>query len=180
MSEEIDKHKRILIVGDSGRGKTFLADALSEKLTIKSYSTDDFFWKVKFTVPEDKQKSIEEISKIYRQKSWIVEGSTRSLISEGIDKADVVIHLVYPNIFAQFWTLFKRNLGRKEESLLDLLRLFKHLLFKRYKIGAQSGKEGIDKMLVPYKNKVILFSSFDEINNFVERLWLLKSGRQSE
>lgn len=35
--------KRVLIVGDSGRGKTTFAKHLSESLNIQAYSTDDFF-----------------------------------------------------------------------------------------------------------------------------------------
>ena len=57
-------HKKILILGDAGRGKTTFAEKLSKKISIPYYSTDDFFWKVKFTEANDKAKSVEEISNI--------------------------------------------------------------------------------------------------------------------
>ena len=41
---------RILIIGDSGRGKTVLARKISEKLGIPAYSTDDYLYEMKFTV----------------------------------------------------------------------------------------------------------------------------------
>lgn len=162
--------KRILIVGDSGRGKSTLAKRLSEKLKIKHYSTDDFFWKVKFTVAEDKLTSLNNVLKIYNQKSWIVEGSTRSLIKEGIETSDKIIYLVYPNIFAQFWTLFKRKLTRKEERWRDLLGLYKHLIMKRFKFGSQRKKVALDEILQPFSQKIIRLTNFKEINSFVNNL----------
>lgn len=166
---EINSYKKILIVGDSGRGKSTLAKSLSQKLNIRHYSTDDFYWKTKFTIPENKKINIKNISKIYRRDSWIVEGSTRSLIKEGIVKSDIIIHLVYPNLFSQFWTLFRRKPTRKEEHWLDLFKLYKHLICKRYKIGPQKDKVGLDEMLYPLKKKVIRLSSFGEIDQFLEK-----------
>lgn len=167
LNSDVTKFKRILIVGDSGRGKSTLSMVLSKKLGIKHYSTDDFYWKVKFTVPEEKQASIDNISKIYKQKSWIVEGSTRSLVKEGIDKSNIIIYLVYPNLLSQFWYLFRRNLTRKNEKMLNLLRLYRHLIYKRYKIGPQKDKMGLDDMLLSFEDKIVKLGSFGEIDNFV-------------
>lgn len=165
----MEEIKRILIVGDSGRGKSTLAEKLSNKLEIKHFSTDDYFWKIKFTLAEDKQTSIRNISRIYDNESWIVEGSTRSLIREGIEKSDQIIYLVYPNIISQFWTLFKRKLSRKEERWSDLLGLYAHLLRKRFKIGAQKDKIGLEEMLQPFSHKIVRLSSFKDIDSFVNK-----------
>ena len=159
--------KRILIVGDSGRGKSTLAKKLSEKLNIKHHSTDDFFWKVKFTVATDKAISIRNISKIYDKESWIVEGSTRSLIKEGIERSDQIIHLVHPSLVSQFWTLFKRKLKRNEETWMNLLGLYKHLIKKRFKFGEQKGKMSLDEMLEPFSQKIVKLKSFKEIDDFL-------------
>ncbi len=159
--------KRILIVGDSGRGKSTLAKRLSEKLKIKHHSTDDFFWKVKFTVAADKAISIRDISKIYHQASWIVEGSTRSLIQEGIERSDQIIHLVHPSMVSQFWTLFKRKLRRNEETWMNLLGLYKHLIMKRFKFGEQKGKISLDEMLQPFSQKIVKLKSFKEIDGLL-------------
>jgi adenylate kinase family enzyme len=76
-------HERIFILGDSGRGKSTFARKLSEKIAIPYYSTDDFFWKTKFSEPSDRQKSIEDISRVYDGDSWIVEGGIASFDFEG-------------------------------------------------------------------------------------------------
>lgn len=168
--DDLKKAKRILITGDSGRGKTNLSKVLSQKLKLKLYSTDDFFWKIKFTQKEDKETSLKKISKVYNQNEWIIEGSTRSLVKEGLAKADAIIHLVYPNLLSQFWTLFKRSLTRKGEKFIDLFSLYKHLIFKKYGFGSEKGKTGIADMLKPYEKKVIILYSFKEIDELTKKL----------
>ena len=162
--------KKILIVGDSGRGKSTFAKVLSQKLNIKQFSTDNFFWKEKYTQAADKEISIKNISKVYNQKSWIIEGATRSLIKEGIEKSDQIIYLVYPNLLSQFWTLFKRKLTRQEETWSNLFNFYKHLFYKKYKLGQHKNKENIEEMLKPFSEKTIKLYSFKEIDNFIEKL----------
>lgn len=159
--------KRILIVGDSGRGKSSLAKKLSEKIGIKHHSTDDYFWKIKFTLPHEKEESIKNISTIYRQISWIVEGSTRHLINEGLEKSDQIIHLVHSNLAHQFWVLFRRKLNRKEENWGNLFSLYKHLIRRRFKLAEQKGKTTLEDMLQPYFRKIVKLKSFKEIDEFV-------------
>jgi len=43
------KFKKIIIIGDAGRGKSTLASKLSKKLNTPHYSTDDYFYEVKFS-----------------------------------------------------------------------------------------------------------------------------------
>jgi len=170
LSKDTTRVKKILIVGDSGRGKSALAKALSQKLNIKHYSTDDFFWKVKYTEKADRQTSLKKISSIYNQRCWIVEGATRSLIKEGIEKSDQIVYLVYPNLLSQFWILFKRKLTRQEETWTNLFNFYKHLICKKYKLGPHKGKIRIHEMLKPFSRKVTKLHSFKEIDDFVQKL----------
>jgi len=170
LSKDISSIKKILIVGDSGRGKSTLAKSLSQKLKIRHYSTDDFYWKTKFSIPEDKQVSIKNICKIYSRASWIIEGSTRSLIKEGLGKSDIIFYLIYPNLLSQFWSLLRRKLTRKEEHWINLLRLYKHLIQKRYKIGPQKNKLRLNEMIDPFKNKTTELHSFNEINQLLKKI----------
>ena len=107
--------KKILIVGDSGRGKTTLAQNLSKKIKIKTYHLDDIYWKYKFTKVRERKKSIRLLKKIISKKSWIVEGSVRYLIKPIISKSDVIIYLHHKNMLWQFFILFKRHIQRKDK-----------------------------------------------------------------
>ena len=59
--------QKIIIMGDSGRGKSTLAPRISEKLGIPYHSPDDYFYEIKFSKPRDRQKRIEEISKLFHE-----------------------------------------------------------------------------------------------------------------
>lgn len=162
--------KRILIVGCAGRGKTTLAARLSEQFGIKKYSTDDFYWKVKFTKKADKEKSIDRINKIYLKDEWIVEGSTRHLIKNGFTRAQLIILMVHRSLVLQYWILFKRFLRRDYERFIDLLDLWFYLFVKKHKLGGHKSAETLEEMLYKYRKKVITLSSFKEINDYLGKL----------
>lgn len=161
---------KILIVGDACRGKSSLALKISEKLGIQNYSTDDFYYEIKFTKTRNKQESIDMILKIYLEERWIIEGTTQHLVEHGLDSADIIINLKYKNIFTQWLALFKRYLERDNETLKGSLRLMKHVLYKKYKLGYRKRKLTPSEIIDPYKNKVITLSSFKEINDFINSL----------
>lgn len=164
---------KILILGDSGRGKSVLASKISEKFNIPFYSTDDYLYDVKFATYKDKQKSLEEISKVYQSDKWIVEGATHFLLKSGLELADIIIYLKYNNIFSQWATIINRSFKRKDESPLKTLWLIWHVLYKRFqtkksrlKLGQMTNSERLE----PHKHKVITLTSYNEIDEFVDSI----------
>lgn len=168
MSKEI--LNKILIVGDSCRGKSTLASKISEKLGIPHHSTDDFYYEVKFTKIRDRKESIENIKKIFQNEKWIVEGTTKHLIEHGLHSADVIIHLRYKSILAQWVVLIKRYFKRDNETIGGTYKLMKHVLYKKHHIGYRKGKLTPTEIIEPHKNKVITLSSFKEIDYFINSL----------
>lgn len=163
------KYNKILITGDAGRGKTTLAVRLSQKLGIPGYSTDDYYYEIKFSKPRDKQESVDMISKVYKEDKWIVEGTTRRLLEPGLEAADIIVYLRYKNIVPQWFTLFKRGLFRKNETLGGTFELMKHVFYKRYGLGYKKGAMTQTELIEPYKDKVVFLSSFKEMNNFLNQ-----------
>jgi adenylate kinase family enzyme len=155
--------KRILIVGDSGMGKSTMAEELSKISSIPFYSTDDFYWKTKFTEINDKQKSIDDLGKIYDKNEWIVEGGTRHLTQRGIEDAGTIYFLKFNNILLQYYFIVRRSFGRKNERFIDLWKLLKHITYKRYKKGYGNHLPSLEEMLKPYENKVVRLKSRKEI-----------------
>lgn len=162
--------KKILIVGDAARGKSTLASKISEKLGIPNYSTDDFYYEIKFSKIRDRQESISKINEIYPGEKWIVEGTTEYLLEAGLNSADLIIHLKHKNIFSQWLILVKRYLRRENETLIGLLQLMRHVLYKKYGLGYRKGKRTPAILIENHKQKVITLSSFKEINNFLNSL----------
>ena len=161
---------KILIVGDACRGKSTLAERFSKKLGIPNYSTDDFYYEVKFTKVRDRQESLDGISEIYKKDKWIVEGTTEYLIRPGLDSADIIVNLKHKNIPTQWMLLFRRYLRRDNETIWGVLKLMKHVLYKKHKLGNRKGKLTPTEVVEPYKHKVITLHSFKEIDNFMNSI----------
>lgn len=160
---------KILILGDAGRGKTTFAESLSKKLNISKYSTDDFYWEIKFTKPRGKDKDIEMAKEVFdNQNDWIVEGTTRRMLKLGLEEADQIFYLTYKNIFHQIWALYKRNRSRDDENLKNVLDLILYQVKKKKKWGKFKHEESFEDILKPYENKVIRLESFGEIDGYLK------------
>jgi len=155
-------------MGDAGRGKSTLASRLSKKLSIPYHCTDDYFYEIKFSKPREKQQSINEISKIYHDQKWIVEGTTHHLLESGLPFADAIIYLTHKNIVNQWICLVRRYFQRDNERLIDLLQFMRHVLYKKYGWGYKKGKPTNAELIAPYKEKVITLSSFKKIDDFLD------------
>ena len=163
-------HNKIIIIGDAGRGKTTLASRLSEKLGINHYSTDDFYYEIKYTKPRDREDALNKIKKVFAGEKWIVEGTTQWLFEEGLGSSDIIIYLKYNNIFSQWFTLFKRHFERKDKSFKHTLYLMRHVFYKRYGLSYKKGKPTHTDIIAPYKDKVIVLDSFKKINDYINNI----------
>lgn len=162
--------EKIIIMGDAGRGKSTLASHLSKKLGIPHHSTDDYFYEIKFSKPQDKQQSIDEISKLYHNQKWIVEGTTHHLLEPGLPCADAIIHLTHKNIANQWACLIRRYFQRDNERLIDLLKFMKHVLYKKHGWGYKKGKPTNTDLIASYPEKTITLSSFKKMDEFLNTL----------
>lgn|GEM_PF-675105 len=161
-------HNKIIITGDAGRGKSTLAARLSEKLQISHYSTDDFYYEVKFSQVRDRQEALRQIRDVFDKERWIVEGTTAWLLEPGMKSADRIVYLYYKNILSQWWTIATRGLSRKDEKITNTFKLMKHVFYKRYSLGYKKGKMTHREFIAPYTEKVITLSSFQAVDRFAK------------
>jgi adenylate kinase family enzyme len=168
MNSKISSASRILILGDSGIGKTTLAEKLSKILLIPTHSTDDFYWATKFSVKRDPAIALAKINAVYSTNNWIVEGSTQKLTEPGYAQADVILYLSFKNIFWQWWCLVKRHNTRNNESLKDIFLLMRHVFYKKYNLGYMKGKPRVLDLLKPFHTKLIVINTHKEIDKLIE------------
>jgi len=162
--------KKIIITGDAARGKSTLAGKLAQKLGIPHFSTDDFYYEVKFTKMRSKEDSVQAIAEVYKGDKWIVEGATEHMIEPGLQSADLVICLKHNNLFAQWTYLVKRHFRSDNETTGDLFEFMRHVFYKRYSIGYRKGQPTIHEFIAPYGEKVVTLSSFKEMEEFFNSL----------
>lgn len=166
----ISKAKKVIIVGDSCRGKTTFAKHLSKTLKIKAYFGDDFYFIKKYSIMRDKKESVKKIKKVYDKNSWIVESSTKKLLEPGLKKADLIICLKHKFFLGQIFLLFRRGFKRKDEKIVDTLKLSRHLFYRWYQLNYEKNRIQIDEFLEPYNNKVVILNSFRKMNEFLENI----------
>lgn len=122
--------KKILILGSSGSGKTYLGNILSKKLKIKQYDLDDIKYKRKFDIGRTKEEKIKLITKLTKKSSWIMTGISFSWIDRAVESADKII-MLKRNIFLESYRVIKRFLKRKydpkppKENIAGLCGLIK-------------------------------------------------------
>ena len=163
-------YKRIIIIGDAGRGKSTFARKLSEKTGIPHYSTDDFYWKKRPFVAHEREVSETMAKEKFAEDEWIIEGTTQWLVKLGLDRADIIVHMYFKSIFAQWFYILKRHFQRKEDPLASTLHLLKHVFYKRYNLGYKKGAITHKEILAPYKNKVVKVTSFRQTKEFLDGL----------
>ncbi len=81
--------KRILIIGNSGSGKSWLAARLAERLTIREVNLDTIVWQPGGFNQKRLQHEIDHaIQTLAQEPSWAVEGVFGALAKQLLDAAD--------------------------------------------------------------------------------------------
>ena len=108
--------KRILIFGNSGSGKSWLAREISNRENLLEVNLDSIFWVPGgFSQKRTEKEVAQKIEDIKSRQSWVVEGVFGNLVSEFISQATEVIFLDFK------WSECKRNLiNRGSESAKQL------------------------------------------------------------
>ena len=82
--------KRILVLGPSGAGKTYLTQKLSELLSRKTIHLDAHFWKPGWiSTPQVEWREV--VAGLIDSESWIMDGTYESTLDLRIPAADAVI-----------------------------------------------------------------------------------------
>jgi adenylate kinase family enzyme len=108
-----DLGRRICVVGTSGCGKTYVADALARILTIPYINNDAIIWRPNWqpAPPEERLASVDAMT---RQESWTFDGNLGSQHSEELlilDRCDSIVWLDLPRW--QIWSqVVRRTLAR--------------------------------------------------------------------
>lgn len=108
---------KIAIIGSGGAGKTTLALALSQQLSIPVYHLDQYRWTSGWN-PVDSAE-IEHIHNTMCDKeSWIIDGNYTKTMPYRFSKADVIIFLDIPR-WKRLYRIFKRRITHHGIQRLD-------------------------------------------------------------
>lgn len=109
--------KKILVIGNSGSGKTWLGKKLATILSIPHVELDKIFWEPGSHNKKRMDEVVEaDIKRIQGSRSWVVEGVFGHLVDHFVFIADTLVHLDLP------WEECERNLlirGSESSKQLD-------------------------------------------------------------
>ncbi|MBT3230218.1 hypothetical protein HN358_00325 [Candidatus Uhrbacteria bacterium] len=169
-STKNEQPRRILIIGDAGRGKTTFAQHASEKFGIPMFSLDDILWKQRYSEIEDRPKAMQRIQEVVERDAWIIEGATRYLAEQSFERADIIYHFQHRSIVGQILHLVWRYLKKRGSTFVELCKLILHSIYKRYSVGYCRHESGWCEILDPHDNKVIHIRSKRDVNDLIETL----------
>ncbi len=109
--------KKIIVIGNSGSGKTWLGKKLATILRIPHIELDGIFWEPGGYNKKRMGEEVEaDIKRIQESKCWVVEGVFGHLVDNFLSFADILIHLDLP------WEECEKNLlirGSESSKQLD-------------------------------------------------------------
>ena len=126
---------KIHIIGCSGSGKTYLANALSKKYNISYFDLDDIQWDNnakeygKKRTLDERKALLQEI--LYNNDEWIIEGVYYAWVQQSFDEADKIYVLDMPGYLYKSRIIMrsiKRKFGiqkGKRETLKSVYNLLK-------------------------------------------------------
>ena len=150
---------KIHIIGCSGSGKTYLANALSKKHQLPHFDLDDIVWDHQAQAygvkapPEQRDARLQEI---LRKRAWIIEGVYYKWVRQSFEDADVIYVLDMPGYLYKY-RIIRRFIRRKlglEKGKRETLKSVCALLKWTQTFQSRNLKE-IRQMLVPYGGKVV-------------------------
>jgi adenylate kinase family enzyme len=96
MAEPQDK-ARIVIMGNGGSGKTWLACKLASRINLVPVHLDDVYWQPgRYGIARDKAVVIEEVKALCQTDTWLMEGVYGWLVNVILPRANRLIWLDLP------------------------------------------------------------------------------------
>jgi adenylate kinase family enzyme len=166
--------KRILIIGNSGSGKSWLGRALSAKMNLSLFHMDSIRWDKKgYEIRRSAADIKKDLDDITKQSQWILEGVFGKMAKECLPFSTTLIWLDLP------WKDCKQNLlnrGPQFEMVLPSLEreaALKKLIewaMEHYSRSDANSWEFFNMLYASFPNRKVCLHHREEINEFLDRI----------
>lgn len=165
---------KIHIIGCSGSGKTYLANALAKKYNIPHFDLDDIQWDnnsqgygTKRT-PEERNALLKEV---LCNDNWVIEGIYYGWVQQSFDDADIIYVLDMPKYLYKSRIILrsvKRKLGMQKGKRETFKSVYN--LLKWTETFQNNNFVEIRNILDKYGDKVIWLSKKKDVKAIIKRV----------
>jgi adenylate kinase family enzyme len=164
--------KRVLVLGNSGSGKSSFAEKLADKLGIPCIHLDSHYWKPNWE-PTPKEEWPFVVRQLIDRDEWVMDGNYSTTLDERMQWADSAIYLRVSRAVA-FWRIIRRrivNRGKARAELPEGCYEKIDLEFLKWIWNhPKRAKNGTFPILEKYSNseKIILYLDSKEAQEFLD------------
>ena len=165
---------KIHIIGCSGSGKTYLANALAKKYNIPHFDLDDIQWDNNAEGYGTKRPLEERnalLKEILNNNEWVIEGVYYAWVQQSFDEADKIYVLDMPRYLYKSRIIvrsIKRKLGIQQGKRETLKSVYN--LLKWTETFQNKNLKEIRTILDKYENKVIWLSSKKDVSEIIKAI----------
>ena len=165
---------KIHIIGCSGSGKTYLANALAKKYNIPHFDLDDIQWDNNAEGYGTKRPLEERnalLQEILNNNEWVIEGVYYAWVQQSFDEADKIYVLDMPRYLYKSRIIMrsiKRKLGIQQGKRETLKSVYN--LLKWTDTFQNKNLKEIKTILDKYESKVIWLSSKKDVKEIIKAI----------
>ncbi|RDE19550.1 AAA family ATPase [Motiliproteus coralliicola] len=164
--------QRILIIGNSGSGKSWLGECLSESLELPYIGLDKVFWEAGgLQIKRDEADVYKRLQRIKVSEKWVVEGVFGKLITPFCDVASFLIFLDLPWKDCREGLLSRGTVSEKLSDPAAAKKGFNELLQWASEYNSRKTKTSHsyhNELFEKFCGKKVRLQSREEINEFCE------------
>jgi len=166
--------KRVLVIGLSGAGKSWLARRMGEKTGLPVIHLDSEYWLPGWTNPQ-KRSWVARVRRLVSRKRWIMDGNFGGTQDLRMKRADTIIFLDFPrwrcflNVFRRWATYY----GRRRPDLAPGCPEQLDFEFLKWVWGFhEKTRPALQKRLRKFKRgrRIVILRSPREIRLFLARI----------
>jgi adenylate kinase family enzyme len=159
-------YNRVLIIGNGGSGKTWLANRMAERLCCAPIHLDDVHWEPgRYGVARDKAIVERDVRMISARASWLIEGVYGWLANIAIDRTTLLIFL---DLGCEECLSNIRSRGiQGGESAEDFQELLCWVAGYQFRHNNWNSREAHEKIFSRYDGPKLRLGSRDAVNGYL-------------